>query len=281
MTVIKTKEWLYKIIELSKKSSGRSLDDVQCEIICNPLLFHFEDVPKEALHYELLRNGLFTPDECMGLEKVVKEMERQNVWRIVSEEYKILRELWEGPEVNIYIFPISKNIEMNSEEPVPNKNGIAFKNAVFLFVSTELPPEEIKAMLAHEYNHVCRLGYLQLPPTQISLQDSLIVEGLGEYAVKELYGEKWLAPWVNMYTLEEMLVIWKQYFMPALKIKGVIHHHPFMYGEINGTLPKWIGYAIGYHIVDTFRKNQASCDFKELCIKSADEIIKESYFKML
>ena len=88
-----------------------------------------------------------------------------------------------------------------------------------MFLSPDLPKEEIKALLAHEYNHVCRLDYLNQAPSKISLMDSLIIEGLGEYAVKDLYGEKWLAPWINLYSFEEALAIWKNYFIPSLNVK--------------------------------------------------------------
>ena len=157
-------------------------------------------------------------------------MEAQNVWQIVKQEYKLLRKRWNGPKVSIYIFPI-KNANAKSRKETPKKNGIAYRGALFLFLSPDLPKEEIKALLAHEYNHVCRLDYLNLAPNKISLMDSLIIEGLGEYAVKDLYGEKLLAPWINLYSFEEALAIWKNHFIPSLNVTGVKNHQLFLFGK--------------------------------------------------
>ncbi len=71
---------------------------------------------------------------------------------------------------------------------------------MFLFIARGLEKEELKALLAHEYNHVCRLQYVNKTLDEMTLRDSLILEGLAECAVEELYGDKWLAPWLKHYS---------------------------------------------------------------------------------
>ena len=216
MPVIQTQNLLYKFVELCEEQSGRGATTKHSEIIGGPLMKLFPSVNPEVVQYELLRNGLFKPEEWRNIKDTVKRMEAQNMWQIVKQEYKLLRKRWNGPKVSIYIFPI-KNATAKARKETPKKNGIAYRGALFLFLSPDLHTEEIKALFAHEYNHVCRLDYLNLPPNKISLLDSLIIEGLGEYAVKDLYGEKWLAPWINLYSFEEALAIWKKSFYSFIK----------------------------------------------------------------
>ncbi|MFJ8066437.1 DUF2268 domain-containing protein [Psychrobacillus sp. NPDC096426] len=277
MPVIQTQNMLYKFVELCEEQSGKGATSRHSEIICEPLMKLFPTVNQDVVQYELLRNGLFKPEEWRNIKDTVKRMEAQNVWQIVKQEYKLLRKRWNGPKVSIYIFPI-ENANGNSRKDIPKKNGIAYRGTLFLFLSPDLHTEEIKALFAHEYNHVCRLDYLNLAPSMISLKDSLIIEGLGEYAVKDLYGEKWLAPWISFYAFEEALAVWRKHFLPSLNITGVKHHQVYLFGKAGSRLPKWIGYHIGFQIVDSFQKKHGPFPNNELYKKSSEEIIAGSDF---
>jgi uncharacterized protein YjaZ len=279
MPVIQTQPWLYKFAELCAKQSGKGSSYIQCEIICGPLKKLFPNVNSEVWQYELLKQGLFESNEWKSIGNIVKTMETRNVWEIVKKEYKNLKRLWNGPKVSIYIYPIKK-AGMKFRKQLPNRNGVAYKEALFLFLSAELTDEEIKALFAHEYNHVCRLNYLNLAPVKIPLKDSLIIEGLGEYAVKDLYGEKWLAPWTNLYSFENATKIWKEQFIPSLNITGVKNHQHFLYGKAGSRFPRWIGYHIGYQIVNSFQENHGPFKNGGLYTKSTEEIIAGSNFPM-
>ncbi len=89
----------------------------------------------------------------------------------------------------------------------------------------------------------------------MTLLDSLILEGLAECAVKELYGDQWLAPWLTNYTSEKVIKLWKSHFLPNLQLQGLERHQPFLYG---GEFPPWIGYCIGYEIVRSYVRNHSS-----------------------
>lgn len=64
----------------------------------------------------------------------------------------------------------------------------------------------------------------------MTLLDSLILEGLAEDVVKELYGEKWIAPWIQSYSDKELLALWETHFLPNLQLQGIEQHGPFLYG---------------------------------------------------
>ncbi len=280
LAVIKTSSWLYEFIESCEKDERKDVYQLQGEFLCEPLMDIFPKTNREAIHYELLRFGLFEPNEWQEVKSIVDKMEERKVWDLVNNEYKQLRKLWNGPKVPIYIFPIKTRGTGQSREPLPVKNGVAYKKALFLFVSKDLSDEEIKASLVHEYNHVCRLQFLNLSPSKTTLEDSLIIEGLGEYAVKEVCGPKRLAPWIKLYSHDEALEIWKKHFIPSLKVKDIKNHQLFLFGQPRSPFPKWIGYHIGFHLVDSFVKKQGPFPNGELYRKTAKEIIAGSSFSI-
>ena len=271
MPVISTKKWLKEFVKKCEQQSGKGAGKLHREIFCEPLKDLFPNVPVDAYQYELLSNGMFLPEEWRTLKPTLEKMEEQRIWKLVDEEYGNLQKKWKGPDVPIYIFPLQQT-RMPSAEKV-NRNGIAYQNALFLFFAEDIKREEIIASLAHEYNHVCRLQFLNLTPKEIKLRDSLIIEGMGEYAVKEICGETYLGPWASLYSKEEVLPIWNEHFLPALKRKGVQNHRLYLFGQPRTPYPKWIGYYLGYDIVDSFVKNKGPFKAGELYKKSANEII--------
>lgn len=265
MSVMPTQKWLLKLLNAYKVANGKNLEKIHCEVICNPLKDVFLNAYPEEIQYELLQNGLFMPHETVDIVK----LEEKGIWKTIKAEYERLKEKWNGPKIPIYIFPITK------ESAITNKNGVAYKEAVFLFVSAELEKEELRALFAHEYNHACRFQFLNKSLDDVTLKDSLLLEGLAECAVEELYGERWLAPWLKLYTMDELLVIWQEHFLPYLEVQGVHNHFEFLYG---GQLPRWVGYCIGYEIVRTYKANCLTNE--DLCVKSTEEILAGSAFPL-
>ncbi len=277
LSVVQTQAWLYNFVESCTKHSRDSLYTIQCRFIGDPLIEFTPELIPEELHYHLLQHGLFDPIEWKRIARVVRKMEEKKVWHKVELEYQRLRNIWSGPEVSIFIFPI-KQRSHKSNKRTPSKNGLAYNQCLFLFLSPELVTEEINALLAHEYNHICRLDYSGKKTNEVTLKDSLIVEGLGEYSVKDLYGEKWLSPWVNLYTFEETYALWQKYFIPSLDLIGIENHHSFLYGDVKRGLPKWIGYYIGFQIVDTFQKKHGPLKSNELYQLSSEELVAGSRY---
>ena len=272
MSVVSTQKLLYKITESCQQQPKNQLAELQSEIIATPLMKLFPEASPEAIHYELLRNGLFEPIEWVHLNKIVQQLEENNVWQVVKKEYKRLKKLWNGPKVEIYIYPLTKKRPKIGGIKA-NKNGVAYNEALFLFISNELVKEELAALFAHEYHHICRLLYLKKSPFDMQLKDSVVIEGMAECAVKEIYGEKWLSPWAKRYSQKEALAIWEKHFVPALHIKGVNNHHSFLYGAKTKGLPLWAGYCIGYYIVQSYLQNNGPIEQSDLYKMPTDEII--------
>ncbi|QSB11363.1 hypothetical protein JTI58_06940 [Lysinibacillus fusiformis] len=261
MAVVSTDKWLNEFISARKSTRKDELTSLQCSILCDRLVNLFRDGLPEEIHYTLQQQGLFLPHEEVDVEKLKKH----NVWDCVQQEFLYLQRKWNGPSIPIYIFPITQ------QQTMTNKNGVAYPHSLFLFVG-DLEKQELQALLAHEYNHVCRIHILRKTLEDMTLLDSLILEGLAEDAVKELYGEKWIAPWIQSYSDKELLALWETHFLPNLQLQGIEQHGPFLYG---GDLPPWIGYCIGYKIVQSYKINH-SCHHP-LFISSQDLLVGSNF----
>ncbi|WP_341300819.1 DUF2268 domain-containing putative Zn-dependent protease [Lysinibacillus sp. FSL H8-0500] len=263
MTVQPTDIWLHNFV-IQQQANGLANGEVlQRTLLCRHLLEIFYNGSLEEIQFELLQQGLFHSDETINIQN----LQEQNSWEVVQKEYIKLKETWNGPSIPIYIFPLT------TKQTMTNKNGIAYPNALFLLID-KLERQELQALFAHEYHHICRMHYLNKSLQDMTLLDSLILEGLAESAVKELYGDQWLAPWLNNYTFDHMLALWKKDFLANIHLEGLENHVEFLYG---GRLPPWGGYCIGYAIVQSYIKNHSS---QNLLITPSQSILVGSEFPL-
>ncbi|KIL48437.1 DUF2268 domain-containing protein [Jeotgalibacillus campisalis] len=279
MSVVNTRIWIKKFIEQCEKNPRKNPAAFQVESICTPLQSVFPHIPPKDLMALLLKHGLFNAKEWQEISRINIDPSLQDPWVTIEKDFQLLKKRWNGPDCPIYILPIRTDLKTSDESPF-EKNGLAFKQGVFLFISPSLSLGSLKAIFAHEYNHVCRLHQLNVPIEKMTLKESLIIEGLGEYSVKELGGERFLAPWTHLYTEAERIKIWKKAFLPELTREGTDHHRKFLYGTNKKALPKWIGYHIGFHIICSYIEQNGPRSMKQLLTVSSDEIICKSAFKL-
>lgn len=122
------------------------------------------------------------------------------------------------------------------------------RHVIFLFVCGRNSLEELKALLAHEYHHICRLHQIETKETEYTLLDTMIMEGLAEQAVTERYTEKNNAPWTTYLSKEEALYYWRNVVYERITIKRGTREHDILLNGLH-SYPKMLGYALGFHIV--------------------------------
>lgn len=89
--------------------------------------------------------------------KNFQHWERNKLYDLIEKEVQILQKLWDGPDMPIFILPAdTQHPVLKSQQ---GKSGLAFPDKLFLFITEKLEWNEIKALLTHEYNHVCRLKH--------------------------------------------------------------------------------------------------------------------------
>lgn len=202
-----------------------------------------------------MKYGMYKPNR-RSLDNFEK-MKEQGIWEEIEKLFKKYRREWNGPNISIYIFPITvMNWLFLGRQEV--KSGIAFKDKLFLFLSPLEDEREIEALFVHEYHHTCRINEQNKSIETFTLLDSLVMEGLAENAVEECCGPDYRAKWCTYYSRKEIQYYWKRYIREKLHVKKENKiHDQILYGYKD--FPKMLGYAAGYEIVSMYKsKNDFS-----------------------
>ncbi|MGE6260203.1 DUF2268 domain-containing protein [Heyndrickxia sporothermodurans] len=225
--------------------------------------------------YEYLKFfGMYQPSKMS--KNTFKSLKEINGWQKINKIYLKYKKLWDGPDIPIYIFPINfynRNLIRNTN----GKSGVTFKNKMFLFLSFTDDIKEWESLFVHEYNHVVRMNKMEKDVNDYTLLDSLILEGLAEYAVQEFCGEKYVNKWCKTYSEKQLKFYWNNDFKGKLDIK---RNHPFHEPLLFGTkfVPVMMGYAIGYRMILEYSKNHDFTTMKGLSMLS-EELLENSIFQ--
>lgn len=275
MSVASTNKFLREYLKRRKEISPNEYLQLQREVLCNPVADYFEEYTAIELHKYFLDNGMFYPDAKIFQE--IKGLEKKRVWEVLEGHYEKLQKTWNGEEAYIFIFPIERRNERLMEE-LSGKMGLSFHRVIVLFVTKDITSDELKALLTHEYNHVCRLTTINKEFDQLTLLDSMIIEGMAEVAVEKIFGNEQLAPWVSLYSKKELLPHWSR-VKNLLHVIGKEKHDPILYGSRScHGFPKWFGYSLGYLIVSSYMNQDNEITISQLLKKDSFEILANSGF---
>ncbi|MGP4069490.1 DUF2268 domain-containing protein [Halobacillus sp. B29] len=262
-----------------RKAPFQSPYIVQRETICQPAQHPFDGLQEEEIQYLLLTYGLFNPDAWRRAGKLVKKWKEGGLYEKLEKEYLYLKKMWNGPEVPVYLYPFQEGGSFLRESK-ENKGGVAFKEGLYLFYGDPVKEEDWKAVLAHEYNHVCRLTEKNVDMEHVTLLETLVIEGLGEYAVKEVYGKDYISPWTNQYTDKQLSKLWIDKFRGNLSNRERESQMDFLYGNKKRGLPRWSGYQIGYKIIESYHKAHPDQNLPRMMKLEADDLVKGSSFPL-
>lgn len=258
MGVIRTDTWLEDLID-------------QPEEICKKI----DPAVKNARSYYeyLLFFGMYRPSKIS--KDIFQQLKQANAWEKINEYYKKYKKLWDGPETKIYILPIN-GMNRSLIRQTNGKSGVTFKDKMILFLGPSEDQKEWESLFVHEYNHATRMSYMSGDPLNYSLLDSLILEGLAEYAVEQYCGEKYLAPWTRAYSDKVLKRFWKSDFNERLTIKKKDPvHDNLLFGK--KFVPTMMGYAIGYKIISEYNKNTIY-SFNKMFSTSSEKLVNSNVF---
>lgn len=252
MSIIPTDKWLLD-------ASRKPLD------IFEKLRDYFDGAYAFEIFEHLILHGMYHPTQ--NGKKRVKILKENKVWEITDQEIEKLQKLWEGPDVPVFIFP-SDTTNPILKIDFNGKSGLAYKNKLFLFISEDNSEMEIRSLITHEYNHVCRLSKYQKEEEEYSLLDTIILEGLAEHAVFERFGKDYLSSWTSTYTNNELDNIWNKHIYPHRNILKIDpKHNDLLYGGYK--YPKMSGYCAGYYLVKKYMESNHLTPKEMLNISSA------------
>ena len=235
MSVVRTDKWLVDLY-------------TQPIQICEKIRDYFDGAEAHEIYDYLTLHGMYHPLEN-GTEQMGKLLENK-VWEIVQREERRLKRIWEGPDIPVFIFPLD-NTNQKINKDLNGKSGLAFQDKLFLFLSKDTSEKEINSLFAHEYNHVCRLIKFQKNVDDYVLLDTIILEGLAENAVREIFGEECIASWTSYYATDELEKMWNNLIFPNKNLsKTNLKHQDILYGLYS--YPKMAGYCVGYYLVKKY-----------------------------
>jgi len=235
MSVIRTDKWLMVLYEQPIK-------------LCEKIKDYFDGAQAYEIYDYLHLHGMYRPFKN-GIEQVTK-LQENKVWEIVQDEKEQLQRLWEGPNIPVFIFP-SDTTNPRIKIDFNGKSGLAFKDKLFLFISKDTLEKEVRSLLTHEYNHVCRLLRYKKSEEDYVLLDTIILEGLAENAVRERFGEEFIATWTSYYSTNQLEELWKNLVQPnKSRLKTDSKHLDILYGLYS--YPKMAGYCVGYYLVKSY-----------------------------
>lgn len=142
----------------------------------------------------------------------------------------------------------------------------------------------MEAAAAHEAHHNIRLSVCPWDPANITVGEYLVMEGLAESFAATLFGKEKLSYYVTDFDMAEMPRV-KEIIGPALCLKGFDKIMPYLYGDTKASglvgprlsLPPFAGYAVGYHLVQSFLEKTGK-NIVEATFITTDKIIEESAF---
>ncbi|WP_017726921.1 DUF2268 domain-containing protein [Halalkalibacterium ligniniphilum] len=275
MGTVRTDKWLtWYLTHLRKATFLGQRYELQRKYLILPLKKIFRHPQTDQLHQQLLMQGLFYPDEDISFE--YQALVDKQVWHVVQRQYTVLKEKWEGPDIPIYVFPVTKKNPLIWKQ-LGGKMGVSFADKILLFVHGDLEEEQIQALVTHEYHHSCRIVKTNEREETMSLLESIVMEGLAEKAVYEEIGSQALASWTAYYPSEQIDRLW-QIVRNNLTLKGREAHHIFLYGD-GRRIPQWTGYFLGYQLIDSVVKKDKNLTTTLMLPLSAKKLLEKSSFK--
>ncbi|MCU9612345.1 DUF2268 domain-containing protein [Caldibacillus lycopersici] len=245
MTIINTDQWILE------------MDSDPIEIFMK-IEHYFPETTAFDIYQYFIQYGM-TP--FLEEKERIILMQEKKIWDIVQQEEHVLQKQWDGPNIPIFIFPSD---HLNSQLVMEHNgmSGIAFQDKLFLFIAEHQTEKEIRSLFTHEYSHVCRLKSYPKNQQDYVLLDTIILEGIAEYAVYERHGLDGLSNWTNRYNKDQLKNMWEQIVLPNKNIPIHDHKHQHLLYGLH-SYPSMLGYCVGFYLVRNYAEaRNLSC--KEL-----------------
>ncbi|MBU8594729.1 DUF2268 domain-containing protein [Shouchella clausii] len=241
MGIVKTNRWIELYVDHYEEQSVQAR---YRQLFIQPLQSLFAYSTDQQLATYLQKIGLFLPKTRKSR---LRRFLHSNCWTVAGEQFNALKQKWQGPNVPVFLLPANEEHKRLQAE-LGGKMGLGFPDGIVLFISGDIEEKDLKALVTHEYHHVCRLWRTQETESSITLLESMVMEGLAELAVIEEVGEAYVAPWTKKYDRHWQEEWFVRYLEPNLLRKGRSHYKPFLYGDDRAGIPAMLGYYYGFKL---------------------------------
>lgn len=132
---------------------------------------------------------------------------------------------------------------------------------MYLNVNKRVDSKLIQSMSFHEYQHVVRNTIVKQKNPK-TLLEVMIDEGCSEVFVEVALGKDYVGEWATSLSNSE-ITLYIERFKHMLNSTKADEIQRFMYGNTQ-EYPLWLGYTIGYYIVNNFIKKEPQTQFEQL-----------------
>ncbi|GGE59775.1 DUF2268 domain-containing protein [Priestia taiwanensis] len=231
--------------------------------------------------------GYLDVSESKELERVVTHLKDIDAQRIAEGTLQHCIRVASNANLHVKAEVLKLGMYIADAQKLEHVNGYCGFGGIPGYVMIAINPNHyniprIPALIAHEFHHNIRFSYFEWDHGNVTLGDYLVIEGLAESFATALYGEELLGPWVSSID-EEELEYSIEVIGDALQVKGFAEVSAYMFGDDMARkegyalvgLSIGAGYAVGYHVVQSFMKKN-SVSIEEATLISTEEILRGS-----
>lgn len=189
--------------------------------------------------------------------------------RTIEEALRLCHKNVSTSPTNIFLFPTFSTFV---KEKMGGVSGYTpYKNTLLLYISpqeTERWKEALTETICHEFMHTVMDNHYE----RKNLLDDLVFEGVAESFVSFLFGVKTHMP-SQALPLKETIA-WYQKLKKRFR-NTKLYYPVFLEGK---EYPLWAGYAIGYQIIEAYRKQHLDISWDTIVKLTPKEVHKETDF---
>lgn len=224
-----------------------------------------------------IRNELSNPITDLDKLKIsIGILEASGIEKIVLAKYEEITELLPPTEEEkvVCIYPT-----LYLDQSVHGVVGNCVGGNILITINPEISgwEEYLPWVLAHEYNHtVWGYNYFYLMGnSRMDLLASLISEGLADSFAKAVCPH--ISPyWIRALTVEQEQQQWdilKQYLYQDDNMEL---HNRFFFGDVVKDTPPFVGYTLGFKVVQLFLEKKPEISFDKLVTLTPGDILNVS-----
>lgn len=208
----------------------------------------------------------YSPPSSDAIEKILNSIKNSTA----KSQEKLQNE--ESP-LRVFVYPWFPN---ESDQIFRGTMGTAFwANSFHLYIDTnDFSTESLENTVVHEYNHAMYFNHHS--PFEQTMLGVIIMEGLAENFRDDVNGGN-PSPWavaIEEKDVKNQLDDIKEYLDSSAENNDL--YKEIFYGS--GKYKRWIGYSIGYRIVNSFMSSHLDMKWEDLMKLEPSMIIKKSEY---
>lgn len=243
-------------------------------IIYEPIRKEIIEGAEAAFMFETIRIP-YQPGDL--LKKEVELLRISDLLNITKKALSNITSNLPGPDTKIIFMPANPAMHDLFVKYNICMNGVTLGSGkIIIMIDPSFPQwkKTLPNVLAHEYNHSTWISR-NWKDSDFTLLEYLIFEGRADAFASNLYKDA-ENPWTTMINKEQEDKVWKL-IRSEILMKGHDRINKVMWGDKD--IPVGSGYAIGLHIVKSFKQNNPEYSDRKIIDLSPEEILKMSKYE--